>query len=80
MVLSVFGKRLWRWVPTMMCWEIWLEINNWFFPGYSEPAWKLYRRAKESILFWARRCKGYDRISNGDLHRHWERIVGFAEI
>lgn len=74
--MSSFGKRLWSLVPAAVCWAIRLERNNRVFRGQSEPAWKVYRRAKDSILFWARRCKGYEGISQGDLIRNWDCVIG----
>lgn len=76
MGLNAFGKRLWRLVPSAVGWEIWLERNNRVFQGRSEPAWKVYRQAREYMVFWARRCKGYEGVQNGDLIRYWERSIG----
>lgn len=76
--LNAFGNRVWRLVPATVCWAIWLERNNRVFKGQAEPAWKVYRRAKELIVFWARRCKGYDGLTQGDLLRHWEVGIGLS--
>lgn len=79
LALNEFGKRLWRIIPAAVCWAIWLERNNRVFEGYSEPAWQVYRRVKSYILYWAKRCKGYDSILSGELHRNWGRVIGLSE-
>lgn len=72
-------KCLWQMsTPVAVCWAIWLERNNRVFKGQAEPAWKVFRRAKEFILFWARRCKGYDDLASGDLLRNWETSIGLC--
>lgn len=58
--LNAFGKRVWRLVPTAVCWAIWLERNNRAFKGHTKLTWKVCRKAKEFIVFWVRRCKGFD--------------------
>lgn len=80
MTLSQFGKRLWSLVPAAVCWAIWWEMNNHVFRGQSEPAWKVYSRTRDSILFWARRCKGYDEISQVDLITNWGCLIGLSEF
>lgn len=79
LALSAFGKFIWQLVLSAVYWVVWQERNNLLFKGYSEPAWQVYRRAKELILFWARWCKSYEGIPNGALLRHWDRIVGVGE-
>lgn len=74
--LSLFGKRVWQLVPTVICWAIWQERNNMVFNGCSNPAWQVVRRAKELVVFWARRCKGFEGVPNGDLLRHWDSAIG----
>lgn len=54
LALNAFGKRIWRLALAAVCWAIWLERNNRVFKGYSEPAWRIYRRAKVYILFWVK--------------------------
>lgn len=80
LALNAFGKRLWHLVPSAVSWAIWLERNDRVFKGHSEPTWKVYRQAREYIVLWARRCKGYDGLPIGDLLRHWERIIGLFEF
>lgn len=80
MAYNAFRKQLWKMVPAAVCWTIWLERNNRVFKDHSEPTLQVYRKAKDLILFWARRCKGYDDIPIGDIHRHWERVIGLAEF
>lgn len=70
-MLSCFGKWIWRLVPLVVCWAIWLERNNWVFKGHSKSAWEVYWRAKDFILFWVYRCKGYDGLPEGALVRNW---------
>lgn len=74
-----FGKRMWRLVLGAVSWAIWRERNNRVFNDRFELAWQVYRRAKDLILFWAKRCKGYEAIPNGDVIHHWERIIGIGE-
>lgn len=78
-VFNTFGKRIWRLVPATVCWAIWLEKNHRVFKGHSEPTWRVYRRVKEYILLWTKLCKGYEGIPDGDLHKHWERVIGLVE-
>lgn len=75
-----FGKRVWRVVPVAVCWAVWRERNNRVFTDHSEPAWQVYRRAKDLVIFWARRCKGYEGVPNGDLLHNWERVIGISEF
>lgn len=75
-VLSLLGKRVWRLVPAAICWAIWRERNNQVFNGFSKPAWQMVRRAKELVVFWAKRCKGFEGVPNGDLLRHWASVIG----
>lgn len=78
--LNAFGKKIWRLVPAAMCWVIWLERNNRVFKGHSKLDWRVYKRVKEYILLRAKLCKSYEGIPNGDLQRHWERIIGLVEF
>lgn len=50
--------------------------NNWVFKDQAEPAWQVYRRTKDLILFWARGCKGYEGLPNGALVRNWDITIG----
>lgn len=49
--LNCFGKRIWILVSTAICWAVWLERNNRAFNCDSEPAWQVYKRAKNLIIF-----------------------------
>lgn len=71
---------MWRLVLGAVCWAIWRERNNRVFNGHSEPTWQVYRRAKDLILFWAKRCKGYEVIPNGNVMHHWGRIIGINDL
>lgn len=75
---NCFGRRLWKVVLVADCWTIWREKNNWVFRGYSEPAYLVYRRSKDLIIFWARRCKGYEGLPSGSLVRDWANSIEMA--
>lgn len=75
-VFTPFGRKVWKLVPAVVCWEIWWEINNRAFRSYSKPAFQMFRRVRELILFWARRCNGYEGIPNKALLRDWDNITG----
>lgn len=62
-------KQIWPLVLAMVCWSIWLERNNQMFNDYDEPSYKMYKRAKEKVISWARHCKGYDALDSGTLVR-----------
>lgn len=66
---NVFGRRLWKVVSAAICWAVWSECNNRVFRGHSEPAYMMYRRSMDLIIFWAKRCKGFDGLPNGTLVR-----------
>lgn len=68
-------QRIYRLIPTTMCWSLWQERNNRVFNDYVEPSYKVYKRAKESTMFWARRCKGYKAIPEGSLVRDWHNVI-----
>lgn len=55
---NCFSKRLWKVVPVAVCWAMWRESKNQAFRGKLEPAYQVYRRSKDLVIFWARRCKG----------------------
>lgn len=50
--------------------------NNHVFNGQGEPTWQTYRRAKDMLLFWVRRCKDYEGLPNGALVRNWNSTIG----
>lgn len=67
-------------MPAVVCWAIWPERSNRVFDGHSEPAWKVFMRAKDFIVFWARRCNDFDGIPNGDLVRNWDSYIGRYDV
>lgn len=73
---NCFGKRLWKVVPAVVCWAVWNERNNRVFRGTVEPAYQVYRRVKDMIIFWIRRCKGYEGLPSGSLVRDWQNSIG----
>lgn len=73
---SYVGRRLWKVVLAAICWEVWRERNNRAFRGHSEPAYIVYRRSKDLIIFWVRRCKGFDGIPSGALVMDWSSVIG----
>lgn len=74
--LSPFGKRVWHLVPAAVCWAVWQERNRWVFDGYVQPAWQVYKKTKDLVVFWAKRCKGFEAVPNGDLISHWDNVIG----
>lgn len=48
---NVFGKQVWRFVSIAICWTIWKDRNSRVFKGHVEPAWQVYRREKDLIVF-----------------------------
>lgn len=73
---SALGRRLWRLVPTAVCWVIRSERNNRAFYGRSEPTWKVLMRVKDFIVFWAKRCNDLNGIPNENLVRNWDSYIG----
>lgn len=73
---SKLGKRIWKLVPAAICWSLWWERNNRVLRGYLEPAYQVYKRAKEMIIFWVERCKDFECFPNGTLAREWANIIG----
>lgn len=45
------GRKVWRMVPTAVCWALCLERNNWVFDNYAEPSYKVYKRVEENGIF-----------------------------
>lgn len=43
---------LWKLMCPTRCWLVWLEQNNRVFNDCKEPAYNVYRRAKEVTCFW----------------------------
>lgn len=50
--LSLRGKEIWKIVPAVIYWLIWLERNNRVFEGASEPSFQVYKRVKDKIIWW----------------------------
>lgn len=73
---SILGKRIWKLVPAAVCWAVWRKRNNRVFKDQVELAYQAYRRAKELIPFWARRCKEYSGLPEGALVKDWVHGVG----
>lgn len=78
LTLNDKGKRIWRMVPTVGCWSMCLEHNNWVFSNYVGPSFKTYKRTKENTIFWASMCKGWEELVNGFLQRGWNQVIGIA--
>lgn len=75
-VFNNMGKRIWKLVPAAECWEVWRERNTRVFKGHLDLEYQVYRWAKDLIIFWARRCKGYEGLPQGALVWDWSNTIG----
>lgn len=69
--LNPFGKQVGHLVPMAVCWAVWQELNNQVFDRYVQPAWQVYKKPKDLVVFWTKQCKGFERVPNRDLINHW---------
>lgn len=70
------GKKLWQMILAAICWAIWLERNDRVFNSHAERSYQVYRRAKNFLLFWARRSPECDNDQRGGLLTEWQSAIG----
>lgn len=70
---------LWSMVSATVWWSVWKERNNRVFKNYAEPSIQMYRKAKNMLLFWARRCQNCDNDHKGGVLRDWNAAIGLVQ-
>lgn len=69
---------LWSMVPVALWWSVWKERNNRVFENDAESFIQGYKKAKNLLLFWARRCQECDNDHKGGLLRDWNDAIGLV--
>lgn len=70
------GKVIWSMVPVAVWWSMWRERNNRVFENAAEPLIQVFRKAKNLLIFWARRCKDCADDFRVGLLWDWKLAIG----
>lgn len=75
-VFSKIGRDIWSLVLTSVMWALWLDRNSRVFNNYADPSFRVFLRAKEFVLLWARSCKNCHDIRSDMWINDWDRLIG----